>query len=81
MTDLEKDCTGVVAWFSSARGIGFITRDNGDKDLFVHWSNIEMEGYKTLKAGQSVSFTIGENHQGQQGEHIVILSEPEEEVQ
>ena len=52
--------TGTVKWFNNAKGYGFILPDDGGEDLFAHYSSIEMEGYKTLKAGQSVSFdTIG----------------------
>ena len=73
---LSNDRTGVVAWFSSSKGIGFITRDNNEKDLFVHWTNIEMEGFKTLKPGQRVSFELGANDKGEQAVNIKILSEP-----
>jgi len=75
---LSNDKTGVVAWFDPKKGIGFITRDNGDKDLFVHWTNIEMEGFKTLKPGQPVSFELGENHRGQQAVLVKILGEAPE---
>lgn len=79
MTELDNDKTGKVAWFDSRKGIGFIERDNGDKDLFIHWSNVTMEGFKTLKPGQVVQFDIGENHRGEQAENVVVLSEPESE--
>ena len=75
---LSNDFTGLVAWFDAKKGIGFITRDNGEKDLFVHWTNIEMEGFKTLKPGQPVSFEIGENHRGPQAINVKILGEPKE---
>lgn len=73
---LSNDKTGICAWFDAKRGIGFIERDNGEKDLFVHWSNIEMDGFKTLKPGQPVSFEIGENHKGPQAVMVKILGEP-----
>jgi len=76
---LSNDKTGVCAWFDPKKGIGFITRDNGEKDLFVHWTNIAMEGFKTLKPGQPVSFELGENHRGLQAENVLILGEPIEE--
>ena len=76
---LSNDRTGVVAWFDAKKGIGFITRDNGAKDLFVHWSNIDMDGFKTLKPGQPVSFEMGENHRGEQAVNVKILGEPVED--
>ncbi len=48
--------TGKVKWFNNAKGYGFIIEDGFDEDLFAHFSAIRMEGYKTLKAGQPVSF-------------------------
>jgi CspA family cold shock protein len=50
--------TGTVKWFNNAKGYGFILSDDGGEDLFAHYSSIEMEGYKTLKAGQMVCFDI-----------------------
>lgn len=75
MPDSEK-LTGKVVWFSSA-GIGFIERDDGQGDMFVHWSNIVMDGFKTLKPGQLVEFSVGENHKGAQAVEVVVKSEPE----
>lgn len=48
--------TGTVKWFNNAKGYGFILPEDGGEDLFVHYSSIRMDGYKTLKAGQSVRF-------------------------
>jgi len=76
----EKVCTGVCVWFSGG-GIGFIANDDGSGDLFVHWSNIEMEGFKALKAGAVVSFEIGENHKGPQAVNVKILRDPEPDFQ
>lgn len=47
---------GVVKWFNNAKGFGFILPENGGGDIFAHYSSIDMEGYKTLKAGQAVRF-------------------------
>ena len=47
---------GVVKWFNNAKGYGFIDTESSDEEIFAHYSAISMEGYKTLKAGQSVSF-------------------------
>jgi len=65
--------TGKVEWFSPKKGFGFISRDDNEKDLFVHYSNISMEGYKELKAGQLVSFGIGKNNRGPQAIEVEIL--------
>lgn len=48
--------TGTVKWFNNTKGYGFIMPDNGSGDIFAHYSAIDMDGYKTLKAGQSVQF-------------------------
>ena len=55
---------GTVKWFSEEKGYGFITPDDGSKDLFVHHSNILGEGFKTLSEGQKVSFETGEGRKG-----------------
>ncbi|MFT7558565.1 MAG: CspA family cold shock protein [Flavobacteriales bacterium] len=67
--------TGTVKWFNNAKGFGFILPSEGDGDLFAHYSSIEMDGYKTLKAGQTVSFTIESTDKGGHAKHIQ-LAEP-----
>jgi len=62
--------TGKVKWFNNAKGYGFILAHTGGEDLFVHYSSIQMDGYKTLKAGQSVEFDI---QQGPKGLHAVNI--------
>ena len=54
---------GTVKWFNATKGYGFITREGGD-DVFVHYSAIEAEGYKTLNEGQRVEFTITQGPKG-----------------
>ena len=56
--------TGTVKWFNDAKGFGFITPNNGGKDLFVHHTNISGEGFKSLSEGQSVEFTVGQGPKG-----------------
>ncbi|MBD3414144.1 MAG: cold-shock protein [Candidatus Aminicenantes bacterium] len=55
---------GIVKWFSDERGYGFIEQEGQDKDIFVHYSSIEMPGFKTLTEGDEVSFEIEENDRG-----------------
>jgi len=56
--------TGTVKWFDSSKGFGFILPDDGGKDLFVHHSEIKMEGYASLEDGQKVEYEIGEGKKG-----------------
>ncbi|MDA1076815.1 MAG: cold shock domain-containing protein CspD [Proteobacteria bacterium] len=55
---------GKVKWFNNAKGYGFILLDDGGDDLFAHYSSVEMDGYKTLKAGQDVEFEVLEGPKG-----------------
>ncbi len=73
--------TGQVKWFNNAKGFGFILPDDGGDDLFAHYSSISMEGYKTLKAGQSVSFDVIEGPKGLHAANIVPLDEGSNERQ
>ncbi|MGD2128104.1 MAG: cold-shock protein [Lysobacterales bacterium] len=63
---------GTVKWFNDAKGYGFISLE-GERDVFVHFRSIQMEGRKTLKEGQQVQFTIGEGLKGPQAENVVPL--------
>ena len=63
--------TGSVKWFNEAKGYGFITPEDGSKDLFVHFSNIKAEGYKTLAEGAKVSF---ESRQGEKGPEAIDVT-------
>ena len=62
---------GTVKWFSDQKGYGFITPENGSKDLFVHHSSIQGEGFKSLQEGQSVEFEQTEGQKGPQASNVV----------
>jgi len=63
---------GTVKWFSNEKGYGFIEREEGD-DVFVHFSAINMEGYKTLTEGQRVEFDIVQGDKGLQAANVVVI--------
>ena len=83
--------TGQVKWFNNAKGFGFILPDGGGADLFAHYSAISMDGYKTLKAGQLVTFDAVDGPKGLHAANIravesardnhLVLSESVEEVE
>ena len=64
---------GVVKWFNETKGYGFIGPDEGGSDIFVHYSQIAAEGYKTLREGQRVRFEIADTPKGPQATHVVAL--------
>ena len=63
---------GTVKWFNAEKGFGFIERENGN-DVFVHFSNIVGEGYKSLEDGQSVDFDIVDGQRGEQATNVVAV--------
>ncbi len=64
--------TGIVKWFSDTKGYGFISREAGD-DVFVHFSAIEGEGFRTLREGQRVEFSVEQTPKGLQAVHVRAL--------
>ena len=62
---------GTVKWFNSNKGYGFITPDDGGKDLFVHHSDIKTSGYATLDEGQKVEYEVGEGQKGPCAKNVV----------
>ena len=67
--------TGKVKWFKSDKGYGFITMEGHDKDIFVHFSSINAEGFKTLQEGQTVEFDIVEGDRGRQATNVTVISD------
>jgi CspA family cold shock protein len=65
--------TGTVKWFSDDKGFGFITPDEGDRDLFVHHTGIEMEGYRSLAEGLRVSYEEEQGDKGPKAVHVQKL--------
>ena len=63
--------TGKVKWFNAEKGYGCITSDEG-KDIFVHYSAIQADGFRSLEEGQKVSFEIVESDRGQQAANVVV---------
>jgi CspA family cold shock protein len=64
--------TGTVKFFNAEKGFGFISREQGD-DVFVHFSNIQSEGYKTLDEGQKVEFDVAPGRKGEEAQNVRVI--------
>lgn len=71
---------GKVKWFNSRKGYGFIATEDG-RDIFVHYSSVAGDGYKTLAEGDSVTFDIVEGDKGLRAENVVAVPAPEEKME
>ena len=65
--------TGKVKWFNAEKGYGFITNEEGN--VFVHYSSINAEGFKTLEEGQTVTYDVIESDRGQQANNVTVVTE------
>jgi CspA family cold shock protein len=68
---------GKVKWFNDQKGFGFITRDDGAKDVFVHHTSINASGFRTLAEGQPVEFDVVEDAKGPKAHNVVLLPQAE----
>lgn len=66
---------GKVKWFSNTKGYGFIQADGSDKDIFVHYSSIQAEGYKSLKEGDPVEFSLVDGPKGLKAENVARVGD------
>jgi CspA family cold shock protein len=65
--------TGTVKFFNAEKGFGFISRESGQDDVFVHFSNIQGDGYKTLEEGQTVEFDIAPGRKGEEAQNVRVV--------
>ena len=65
--------TGSVKWFNDSKGFGFLTRDDGEKDVFVHYSAIQGNGFRSLTEGQRVEFDVVDGQKGPAAENVVAI--------
>jgi CspA family cold shock protein len=70
---MEDRTTGTVKWFSNEKGYGFIVPDEGGEDLFVHYSEIDADGYRSLAENDRVEFTIGQTEKGPNAQRVTVL--------
>jgi CspA family cold shock protein len=70
---MSSRVTGTVKWFDNAKGFGFIRRGEGEEDVFVHFWQIQSEGFRSLREGQLVSFSLVESEKGPQADQVTPL--------
>ncbi len=70
---MSNSVNGVVKWFSEEKGFGFLTPNEGGKDVFVHFRSIASEGFKTLNEGQHVEFNVESSPKGPQATNVVAV--------
>ena len=74
---IKKEATalaqGTVKFFNAEKGYGFISREGGEKDIFVHYSNIQGSGYKTLEEGQRVEFDVAPGRKGDEAQNVRVV--------
>ncbi|GAA3760526.1 cold-shock protein [Terriglobus aquaticus] len=73
-TNTVAQYKGTVKWFNNAKGYGFLGRDDGGADVFVHYSSIQTEGYKSLKEGDPVEFDVIQGGKGPQADQVVLTN-------
>lgn len=76
---MENKHVGTVVWFSARKGYGFLKSDDllDEKDIFIHWTGISMEGYKQLKAGDKVEYVLKDSPKGVVAAEIKLISTPQ----
>ncbi len=72
VSEIQLSTTGTVKFFNAEKGFGFISREQGD-DVFVHFSNIQGEGYKTLSEGQRVEFDVAPGRKGEEAQNVRVI--------
>ena len=70
---MSNSVNGVVKWFNDDKGFGFLTPNEGGKDVFVHFRSIATEGFKSLNEGQQVQFTVEQGQKGPQAMNVIAL--------
>ncbi|RDS80843.1 cold-shock protein [Dyella monticola] len=70
---MSQQETGTVKWFNDSKGFGFISRDQGGDDLFVHFREIQSQGFKSLAEGQKVSFKVTQGQKGLQASEVKVI--------
>ncbi len=70
---MAERVTGTVKWFNNSKGFGFLSGDGLERDIFVHFSAIQGDGYRSLEEGQTVEFTVVEGDKGLQARDVVVL--------